>query len=788
VSATPPVVAAKVRVPPAAAVRRERIDAILGRIWDHGLGVVAAPAGSGKTTALASFAASLDVPVAWYRAETWDADEAVMLRHLEAALTAALDGLPTGWASVADAAAVLDSWEGGRALLVIDDLHGLEGTSAEQALGRLIDYAPSWLAVLLASRTTPGFNLSRRQVAGDLLEVGPDDLRFRAWEVERLFRDHYGQAVPPDDLAVLARRTEGWAAGLQLFHLATRNKSDAERRRILSAAGSGTRLMREYLTWNVMADLPEDLRDFMIDTCVLGRLTGSLCDRLLERRGSAALLEELVRRQIFTIEIDATDGSFRYHEVLRSHLDRVLVERIGTEEARARYCRAGELLEEVGATAEALGAYSRAEDWDDVRRLLGGHGERLASGSSEWLTILPPAIIRHEPWLELAAARRARAEGRWTDAFGAYERAEAGFGASSFANLCHEERQALRVWFDPVASARTTTRWWEMLRAGLLRDPLRVARDAGRQDVVPPSFVRGLLALAAGDLVAARRDLREARMALEDGSVLSAIAILGLGVAKLLGGDRAGVAELDRAEDIAERSGATWLARLARSASRLGSTSARVLELDDPDGAARDPWGAALRALLIAWEPGVDDPDRGSREERRAVAAERAAIGFRQLDAAVLESWARGLEALAQAEAGAQDARQLAASAEAMSRTVGVPAAGLFAHRALEHADPEHADDHAQLVAVAREELGLSDPSPGAHPDARPGSVVVRPAVGGDRSGPSDGRTGTDDPRSDGLALRLFGGFALRQGGRPLSLDPIRPRPRARLRLLAAYA
>ena len=71
----------------------------------------------------------------------------------------------------------------------------------------------------------PGINLSRLRVADELLEVGTDDLRFRAWEVEQLFRDVYHDPVPPADLAVLARRTEGWAAGLQLFHLATRGRS-----------------------------------------------------------------------------------------------------------------------------------------------------------------------------------------------------------------------------------------------------------------------------------------------------------------------------------------------------------------------------------------------------------------------------------------------------------------------------------------------------------------------------------------------------------------------------------
>ena len=285
----PSVVPAKVRIPTAEALPRERIEAQLKAAVDrHRLTLVIAPAGAGKTTLLARFAASTKLPVAWYRAETWDDDPVRMLRHLEAALGAVLPGLPSGWDDVEDAARALEEWSGGPAALVIDDLHALEGTAAEAVLSRLVDYAPPWLRIIAASRVRPDFNLPRLRVSGDLLQIEGDDLRFRSWEVERLFRDFYGDPVPPGELAVLARRTEGWAAGLQLFHLATRGKSADERRRILGGVGSSTRLLRDYLARNVLAELPDELRRFLVDTCVLVRLTGDLCDELLDRRGRAA--------------------------------------------------------------------------------------------------------------------------------------------------------------------------------------------------------------------------------------------------------------------------------------------------------------------------------------------------------------------------------------------------------------------------------------------------------------------------------------------------------------------
>ena len=212
------------------------------------------------------------------------------------------------------------------------------------------------------------------------------------------------------------------------------------------------RLLREYLAQNVLFGLPEDLREFLVDTCVLGRLSGPLCDRLRGTTGSGALLDELARRSVFTVPVEDAEDAFRYHEVLRQHLDRMLVEAIGEAEARARHAKAGSVLEADGALPEALRAYCRAEDWDAVRRLLGGQGERLAATEqSGWVDAVPPAIERHDPWVALAAARRARNDGRWSSAIDGYVRAEAAFGPARAADAPRRERQRIAAWLDPVA-------------------------------------------------------------------------------------------------------------------------------------------------------------------------------------------------------------------------------------------------------------------------------------------------------------------------------------------------
>ncbi len=784
-------VPAKVRAPTAPALPRERLEAQLAAAVErHRLTLVIAPAGAGKTTLLSRFAAATRLPVAWYRAETWDDDPARMLRHLEAALGAALPGLPVGWQDVEDAARSLEQWTGGPAVLVIDDLHALEGTAAEAVLSRLVDYAPPWLRILAASRVRPDFNLPRLHVSGELLQIEGDDLRFRSWEVERLFRDFYRDPVPPTELAVLARRTEGWAAGLQLFHLATRGKSADERRRILGGVGSSTRLLREYLARNVLAELPDELRRFLVDTCVLVRLTGDLCDELLDRRGSALLLEELARRQLFTVVVDESDGSYRYHEVLRSHLDRMLVEEVGEAEARLRHQRAANLLERSGALPEALVGYCRAEDWPAVASLVGNRGEQVADGPGLRLELLPPALVRDSPWLALAAARRARAEGRWAVALESYARAEAAFGASTAGATCRRERLALAAWLDPVAIPPAD--WTGVLRAGLIREPVVAARDS-RLDPEHHELVRGLLLLAAGEVGEARRALTEASQLETLDPSLGAAAAVGAAIASLLAGDLGAERQLADAIDIAERGGLPWLARMGRVAAAIGGANAEHAVASDaiePEAmsAEIDPWGALLAALVEAWvaEPaGTEGPGKV-----RLLAAERAAALARRLGAGVLEAFARGLAAYGMAEAQNPEARDAALAVESLARATGTSAPRLLAYAALAEVSPTRASEYDELSATVSRETGLRLPAPVRPPE--PIAIAARRAA---PAGNSNSVAGEPDAaakvilpplaRPQGLEIRAFGGFVVEVGDRPIALDRVKPRARAVLRFLA---
>jgi DNA-binding SARP family transcriptional activator len=764
-AAPPPLVAARIRMPRVTALGRERLDALLASLWVHRLGLVTAPAGAGKTTLLAQFATTSGVPAAWYRAEAGDGDARTFLGYLGAAIGSALGIGEQPWARVEDAAGALEAWTGERALLVVDDLHLLAGTPAEEVLERLIDYAPPGFVVLAGARSTPGFNLSRLRVAGELLEIGTDELRFRSWEVERLFHDYYGEPVPPEVLAELARRTEGWAAGLQLFHLATRGRRPDERRAVLAALHSRAGLARDYLASNVVAGLPADLREFLQDTCVLGRLSGPLCDELLGRGGSGELLELLVTAQIFTTRSDP-DGWYRYHEVLRSHLETALTAHVGEAELRARYRDAGVVLERHGATDDALLAYCRAGAWQEVSRLVGDRGEDVARGAADWLDLLPAALLRQDLWVLLAQARRDRAAGRWHAAVETYRTIESLADGQSAGTVARAERLAILRWMEP--ELRPGQDPLGLLRRAVARDPAGTVTLLQGQHGADARLVSGLGALLAGRVVDATGPLLDAAHADDASPLLAAGARLGVAVAALLAGRSRIDAVVVSAAEASDGVGAEWLTRIARGALAMVDTAGRseALAARRTCEAERDAWGAALLTLFVA----LGDVRRtGAPAPGEITALGEARAWFDAAGAGVLGAWAQSLHAIALTAARDPEAGDAAVKAEVRSRTLGVPIAELLANIALASLRPERAADHRRHAEAIARKCGLDLAGPDARP---PAAVEDTPAV-------------ADQPTA---GVQCFGGFRILGPGIADPLEGVRPRARTLLRLLAMHA
>ena len=332
-------------------------------------------------------------------------------------------------------------------------------------------------------------NIPRLRVSGLLQEISNDDLRFRSWEVEELFISVFREPLSPESAAALTRRTGGWAAGLQLFHLATSGRTVADRQRAVDDLGGRSKLVRSYLARNVLAELPPERREFLLRTCTLGTLTGELCDALLETTGSRRVLDEFEQQQLFTSSED--DGeTFRYHEVLRTHLEWALVEEYGAAGARQWYSRSAALLESIGDQRAAVRAYARAEDWGAVARLIQARGSGPDDDVAGTDLLLPASVVEHDPWLSLAEARRRVREGALGAAIEAFRQAERLLDEPEFRERCRRERSVAAMWNAgrPVGTGwmsdgRAESRHWSVqIRAATTRGAPTVAGRGDRSD------------------------------------------------------------------------------------------------------------------------------------------------------------------------------------------------------------------------------------------------------------------------------------------------------------------
>jgi DNA-binding SARP family transcriptional activator len=696
-----------------------------------------APAGSGKTTLLAQYAATLPRPVGWLRVVPSDADPARAASRLEEALST-VDG----------------------SLLVIDDLHLAEGSAGETVLlDRALALTRNGLRVLVGTRRTPTVILARHEFS-DSVVVDADQLRFRTWEVERLLRDVYQEPLPADDVAALTRRLGGWAAGLKLYYLSTRGQPLADRRRAVAALGARSALARDYLTRTVLAELAPSLRRFLVRTCVFEILTAERCDRLLGGGDGQAALEELERRQAFTVSHDG-GRSFAYHEVLRAHLIAALTEELGEAGARAWHARAGRLLAEEGAALEAARCFARAQQWPEVHRLLDVAGSVVAvRGLDPWSDLLPAWFIAEDPWLVLADAQHRINEGQLAAAVPLLSRAERMFGAGPGAARCRALRADVTAWLPDGPHWRG--HWSGWLRTATRRHPMVVVGEAERLTGTAKTLVRAGALLLAGHVAEALRVLD--RAAPTDAELVDLACRLLRAAAGLARGDPHAPAAVTAVGLDADRAGLSWLSRMARAVPALGGAEADLKEaaavVEECDRLG-DRWGGLLAAGCAALARSL----RGGPEVEEAG---RLVDRAREVDSGVFVAWAQALLALAAVRARLPDAEVEVRRAEGTARTAGVPGARVLALAAGVPAGPGRT---AALSAVhtAAEQVGLPRAAVVAWltPEPRPS----RPA-----------------PDTAALTVRCLGGFRVCLHGEPLDWSALRPRARAVARILAMHA
>ena len=182
------------------------------------------------------------------------------------------------------------------ALLVLDDYHVIGSAQVHQSLAFLVEHRPAGIGVMLASRSDPPLALARLRARGQLAEMRVAELRFTPAEAAELLQQ-VASALPDASVAALAARTEGWAAELQLAALSLRGQADAAA--FVAAFTGSHRYVLDYLAEEVLERQPGQLRAFLLETSVLERLSGPLCDAVTGRGGSQALLEEAERAGLF---------------------------------------------------------------------------------------------------------------------------------------------------------------------------------------------------------------------------------------------------------------------------------------------------------------------------------------------------------------------------------------------------------------------------------------------------------------------------------------------------------
>jgi LuxR family transcriptional regulator, maltose regulon positive regulatory protein len=407
-------------------IARPRLAERLAEGSGGALTLVSAPAGFGKTALLAHWARGLRRPVAWLSLDAGDNDPARFWRYVATAMEEVRPGVagrvegllgaspqpPVEGLVTALVNALADLPD--EAVLVVDDYHLIESRSIHQSLLLLLDHQPPPLRLVVASRAHPPLPLARLRARGQLVELGAAELRFTPEETAALLGAATGLELPPASLAALQARTEGWAAGLQLAGLSLRGHTDPAG--FLTGFSGSHRFVLDYLAEEVLDRQPGHLRAFLLETSVLSRLCGELCDAVTGRGDGQELLEATERANLFLVALDEERRWWRYHhlfaDLLRARLGRERPERLqALHRNAATWCEGHGLVDDAIAHAVAAG------DPPWAARLAERHAEELlqrGEGATlgRWLRLLPAEEVRARPQLSLAKAIALLVEGR----------------------------------------------------------------------------------------------------------------------------------------------------------------------------------------------------------------------------------------------------------------------------------------------------------------------------------------------------------------------------------------
>src|SRR5215218_8749083 len=374
--------------PRAGLIPRTDLQALLQTGLGAKLCLLDAPAGAGKTTLLAQWRATAGGGgrVAWVSLDEGDNDSTRFWTYVVEALRTvepdmgadALDALrhPSADLHRAVLPGLLNelSAAGSPLFLVLDDYHLITSQACHQALAFFLDHLPAGVHLVLSGRTDPPLPLSRMRVSGDMAEIRVGDLQFTGEEALELLNGAMGLQLAADDVERLVERTEGWAAGLYLAGLSLRGRQDPSA--FIAAFHGENRHIADYLGEEVLARQPDAIRTFLLHTSILERLSGPLCDAVLETQGSARLLQELEHSNLFLVPLDDRRQWYRYHHLF-AQLLRLELGASEPAQLPLLHQRAAAWHRQAGNLDEAIGHASAAGDFTQAAGRMGCRRRRF---------------------------------------------------------------------------------------------------------------------------------------------------------------------------------------------------------------------------------------------------------------------------------------------------------------------------------------------------------------------------------------------------------------------------
>lgn len=383
------------------------------------LTLVSAPAGFGKTTLLAEWvAANPTRPVAWVSLDPSDNDPAVFWTYVITALQNIQPGLgersfqllqspqPPPIESVL--MTLLNELAAVKAnvVLMLDDYHAIATQAIHDGIGFLLSHLPPQMHLMIASRADPPLFLGRLRSHGELTELRVGDLRFTPDEAAAFLNQGMGLAISAADVAALEKRTEGWIAGLQLAALSMQGRTDLPG--FIAAFSGDDRYIVDYLLEEVLQRQSDRIRHFLLQTAILCRLSGSLCDAVTDQNNGQEMLETLERSNLFIIPLDNKRQWYRYHhlfaDVLQAHAPTDWPEQLPR-----LHRKASEWYEQHGLSSDAIRHALAAQDFERAAGLIEQVWPTMRRRQQEptvlgWIKTIPDAIVRNRPVLSVAYA------------------------------------------------------------------------------------------------------------------------------------------------------------------------------------------------------------------------------------------------------------------------------------------------------------------------------------------------------------------------------------------------